>query len=129
MPLPPRTILLVEDDPDTRDIYGVMLRYTGFQVLEAVNGVQALDLARRHLPDLIVMDLGLPIVDGWEATAALKGDLDTAGIPVLVATVHIQEAYRSRAEAAGCDGFLEKPCPPQRLFREVERFLQRQAVG
>jgi CheY-like chemotaxis protein len=119
--MPPRTILLVEDDEDSRTVYRSMLRYHGYLVLEAMDGAEGIRLAQEHRPDAIVMDLGLPVLDGWSATEALKRSPDTAAIPVVAVTVHVQETYRSRCAAVGCDSFLEKPCPPGRLLDEIER--------
>lgn len=118
-----RTVLLVEDHRDSRDIYGTILRHSGYRVLEAADGEECILLAQRHTPDVIVMDLGLPWVDGWHATETLKADPATAAIPVLAVSVHLQEMDRSRARAAGCSGFLPKPCTPGRLLGEVSRIL------
>lgn len=123
--MPEPTILLVEDDPDSRDIYTTVLRHSGFRVLEAADGQEGLELARTHAPSLIVMDLGLPRVDGWRATELLKMDPATRHIPVVAVTVHAQDFYRGRAELAGCDGFIDKPCAPTNLIREIRRLLER----
>ena len=118
-----KTVLLVEDDRDSRVVYGMVLRHAGFRVVEAGDGEEGILLARRHNPDVIVMDLGLPRVDGWTATAALKADPATAGIPVVAVTVHVQDFYRGRAELVGCHSFLDKPCSPSRLMGEISRIL------
>lgn len=119
-----KTVLLVEDDRDSRQIYGAVLRHAGFRVVEAADGGEGILLARRHRPDVIVMDLGLPLVDGWTATEVLKQDPTTSGIPVVAVTVHVQDFYRGRAQVVGCDSFLDKPCSPTRLIGEVRRVLQ-----
>ena len=121
-----RTILLVEDDCDSREVYSSVLRYAGFSVLEATHGREGIELARVRRPDVIVMDLALPQVDGWQATETLKSDPATAAIPVIAITVHAQDFYRGRAQAAGCDSFLAKPCSPTRLLGEITRVLDEQ---
>lgn len=118
-----KTVLLVEDDRDSRQIYGTVLRHAGFRVVEATNGGEGILLAQRHRPDVIVMDLGLPQVDGWTATEALKRDPATSQIPVVAVTVHVQDFYRGRAQMVGCDSFLHKPCSPTRLIGEIRRIL------
>ena len=119
-----KTILLIEDDPDSREVYGAVLRHSGYRILEARNGEEGIFLARQHCPDLIVMDLGLPLIDGLQATEVLKGDPATRGIPVVAMSVHVQEFYRGRASAVGCESFLDKPCDPKRLVGEITRVLQ-----
>jgi two-component system, cell cycle response regulator DivK len=119
----PRTILLVDDDPDSRYVYGAMLRHRGYEVVEATDGAEGIRLARERAPDLIVMDLGLPGMDGWDATAAIRRDATVGRTPVLALTVHTYGTHRVRARAAGCDGFIEKPCTPHDLVREIERHL------
>lgn len=118
-----KKVLLIEDDPDSRSIYGTVLRTAGFAVLEARDGEEGVQLAQDHLPDLIVMDLGLPGVDGFTATETIRGSFPTSHIPVVVITVHVQDFYRGRAAAIGCDSFLEKPCRPDELLDEVARIL------
>lgn len=82
-------------------------------------------MAREIRPDLILMDLGLPGVDGWRATEMLKGDPETSSIPVIAVTVHVHETDRAAAESSGCDSFMPKPCSPTSLCVEVERMLAR----
>lgn len=117
------TILLIEDDRDSRYVYGTALRRAGYEVMEATDGAEGILLARRHQPNLIVMDLGLPQVDGWSATATLKSDPATSDIPVVAVTVHVQAIERERARGVGCDSFLDKPCSPTRLVGEITRVL------
>ena len=123
-PVHQKTILLIEDDADSREVYGAVLRHSGYRILEAKNGEEGISLARQHGPDLIVMDLGLPLLDGLQATEVLKSDPATRGIPVVAMSVHVQEFYRGRAGAVGCESFLDKPCEPKRLVGEVARVLQ-----
>lgn len=117
------TVLLIEDDRDSREVYGSMLRHSGYRVLDATDGIEGVLLAQRHQPHLIVMDLGLPRVDGWTATDTLKSDPATRHIPVVALTVHLQAFEREHAESVGCDSFLEKPCSPSRLVGEIARIL------
>jgi two-component system cell cycle response regulator DivK len=113
------TVLLVEDNDDNRVIYRTMLEHEGYRVLEAVDGEEALRRAREDHPDLILMDISIPILNGWEATRILKADAATAKIPVIALTAHALSGDRSMAEEVGCDGYLPKPVPPQRVAAEV----------
>lgn len=116
-------ILLVEDYADAREMYRAYLSYAGFRVETAGNGFEAIDKARALLPDLVLMDLSLPALDGWEATRQLKQDELTTRIPVIALTAHTLAADVERARAAGCDGFIEKPCLPEQILLEVTRYL------
>ena len=115
------SILLVEDNEDNRIIYATALRYAGFEVIEAITGTQAIALAREWLPDLILMDIAIPEIDGWEATAMLKGTADTRHIPIIAVTAHVLPGDAERSIAAGCDGYLAKPISPASLIAEVDR--------
>lgn len=117
------TILLVEDNPDNRTIYGTILRHFGYTVAEAETGEDGVRMAREILPALILMDVAMPGMDGWEATSILKGDAATAAIPVIALTAHAMSEDRRRAEEVGCDGYLSKPVEPRRVVQEVERLL------
>ena len=116
-------ILLVDDFRDNREMYAEYLANSGFAVEEAENGQEALDKAFARRPDLVVMDLSLPGIDGWEATRRLKTDERTAGVPVVVVTGHALERLALAAKEAGCDRFLTKPCLPQVLLEEIRRTL------
>jgi two-component system, cell cycle response regulator DivK len=116
-------VLLVEDYEDAREMYRDYLVYAGFEVETAENGLEAIDKARSLAPDLILMDLALPILDGWEATRRLKADARTATIKVVALSAHAMSAEERRAAAAGCDGFIAKPCLPQDLVEHVARHL------
>src|SRR6185312_5317175 len=98
------TVLLVEDNEDNRIIYATALRYAGYEVLEAITGTEGVALARTHLPDLILMDISIPEIDGWEATAILKADPSTQHIPIVAVTAHALPGDRQRSVDAGCDG-------------------------
>jgi len=119
------TVLLVEDNEDNRIIYATALRYAGYDVLEAITGTEGVALARQQLPDLILMDISIPEIDGWEATAILKADSATRGIPILAVTAHALPGDRQRSIDAGCDGYLAKPITPAMLIAEVDRRLGR----
>ena len=116
---PPTLVLLVDDYPDNRDIYVQFLTYSGLRVEEAENGHQALDKAFELHPDVIVMDLSLPGLDGWEATRRLKNDPRTRDIPVIALTGHALAGHSKGALDAGCDAFITKPCLPERLLDEI----------
>jgi len=117
-------VLLVDDYPDNRDIYVQFLTYSGMQVEEAENGHQALDKAFALHPDVIVMDLSLPALDGWEAPRRLKDDPRTRDIPVIALTGHALAGHSKGALDAGCDAFITKPCLPERLLDEIRAILE-----
>lgn len=119
----PPLILLVDDYEDARVMYGHFLRMSGFEPLEASTGEEALELAYARLPDLILLDMSLPGIDGWEVTAQLKRSATTKHIPIVALTAHALQSERLRTERAGCDGFLAKPCAPPDLLAEITRLL------
>jgi len=116
-------ILLVDDFPDNREMYALYLDYAGYEVAEAATGYEALARAFERAPDLIVMDLSLPGLDGWEATRRLKSDPRTKQIPVLALTGHAMEGFSQGARDAGCDAFVTKPCLPEELVVEIRALL------
>jgi two-component system cell cycle response regulator DivK len=116
-------ILVVEDQEELRRLYVEQLALSGFEVIEASNGVDAIAHTSTHSPDVVLMDLSLPILDGWEATRRLKADARTAHIPVVALTAHDGSGELQRATRAGCDWFVPKPCPPHALITEVRRVL------
>ncbi len=118
-------VLVVDDFTDGRDLVCVALASAGFSTVEATNGQDALDRARELLPDLIVLDLALPIVDGWEVARRLKADPTTAYLPIVGFTAHAERAPLQRAWDAGCDLVLTKPCQPRALVDEVSRLIAR----
>jgi two-component system, cell cycle response regulator DivK len=122
-PKPP-LILVVDDFADNREMYSQFLAFSGFQVAEAQNGHEALEKAFDLRPDLIVMDLSLPGLDGWEATRRLKADDRTRGIPVIALTGHALAGHSKGAMDAGCDAFITKPCLPERLMEEIKSMLK-----
>ncbi|HEY5619306.1 MAG TPA: response regulator [Vicinamibacterales bacterium] len=116
-------ILVVDDYEDAREMYAEYLRFCGFRVAEARNGNEALEQAFMLMPDLILMDLSLPGMDGWEATRQLKSDERTRNIPVVALTGHALAGASEGAKRAGCDSFVTKPCLPDDLVVEVRRML------
>ncbi len=119
-----KLILVVDDVADNRDMYAQFLSYKGFQVALAGDGQEGFDKALQLLPDLIVMDLSLPVMDGWEAIRQLKRNQSTKPIPVIALTAHAQEDVAGGAREAGCDGFLTKPCPPDELVKKIIAMLE-----
>jgi CheY-like chemotaxis protein len=116
-------ILVVDDYQDAREMYAEYLQFSGFRVAEARNGNEAVTQAFSLLPDLILMDLSLPGMDGWEATRLLKADDRTKHIPVVALTGHALAGASEGAKKAGCDSFVTKPCLPDDLVIEVRRML------
>ena len=123
MPPVSRTILLVEDHEDNRIVYTTILEHVGYTVLLAGDGAEGVRLAREKSPDLVLMDVSIPVMDGWTATATLKADPATASIPIVALTAHALAGDRERAAEVGCDGYLAKPVEPRRVLEEVRRFL------
>ena len=121
-PARPR-VLLVDDYPDAREMYSEYLQFSGFDVVEAANGIEALASALERTPDIILMDLSLPVMDGWEATRRLKADDRTASIPVVALTGHALAGISEGAKRAGCDAFVTKPCLPEDLVKEIRKVL------
>lgn len=116
-------LLLVEDNEDNRIIYSTVLRHIGYTVIEALDGVQAIALARSELPDLILMDISIPEVDGWEATRILRADPATRDIPIIALTAHALADDRERATAVGFTSYLAKPVEPRTVAAEVRRWI------
>ena len=118
-----KTLLLVEDNEDNRIIYSTVLRHIGYEVIEAHDGVQAVALARSRLPDLVLMDISIPELDGWEATRILRADPATRHIPIIALTAHALADDRERAQAVGFSAYLAKPVEPRAVAAEVARWL------
>ena len=117
-------ILVVDDYQDAREMYAEYLQFSGFRVAEARNGNEAVAQAFSLRPDLILMDLSLPGMDGWDATRVLKADERTKHIPVVALTGHALAGASEGARKAGCDSFVTKPCLPDDLVVEVRRMLE-----
>ncbi|HET7460302.1 MAG TPA: response regulator [Longimicrobium sp.] len=123
------TIVLIEDDEASQYFYGTLLRRQGYTVRSARFGKTGLKAVRDDPPDVVVLDLGLPELDGFQVLRELKGDPATRHVPVIVVTVHVYEHDREAAMAAGCDEFLAKPLPPSELLAAVQRTLERCGAG
>lgn len=124
-----KTIVMVEDNPDNRRIYSILLEHSGYEVMQAEDAESGLALVALCRPDLVLMDISLPRMDGYEATARLKEDPLTAGIPVVALTAHAFDEDRRRAWDVGFDGYLTKPVGPRRVLQEVERLLRDDAAA
>ncbi|RRR72560.1 MAG: response regulator [Candidatus Viridilinea halotolerans] len=121
-------ILLVEDNEMNRDMLSRRLKRKGYEIVIAVDGAQGLAMARTEQPDLILMDMSLPIVDGWEATRTLRADATSiATVPIIALTAHAMSGDYERCLAAGCDDYDTKPVELERLLAKIERLLQRVA--
>lgn len=116
-------MLVVEDYQDAREMYAAYLQFSGFRVEEATNGYEAIEKTISLMPDIILMDLALPKMDGWEATRRLKMDERTRGIPIVALTGHALAGHAEGARQAGCDAFVTKPCLPDALVAEIRRML------
>jgi two-component system cell cycle response regulator DivK len=117
-------ILVVEDFEDAREMYREYLEFSGFRVETACDGRAAIETARRINPDLVLMDLSLPGIDGWEATRMLKSDPATSHLLIVALSAHALAPEGERARAVGCDGFIAKPCLPTDLVAEIVRYLK-----
>jgi len=116
-------ILIVEDNEMNRDMLSRRLERRGFAVVMAVDGQQGVDMARSEKPDLVLMDMSLPVMDGWTATQTIKGDAELKAIPVIALTAHAMEGDREKAMAAGCDDYDTKPIELPRLLEKIGKFL------
>jgi CheY-like chemotaxis protein len=116
-------ILLVEDNEMNRDMLSRRLTRNGYEIVIAVNGQEGVDMAVSAQPDLILMDLSLPVIDGWEATRQVKANPATAKIPVIALTAHAMAQDKEKAMAAGCDDFDTKPVELQRLLDKIKALL------
>jgi len=117
------TILIIEDNEMNRDMLSRRLERRGYDVLLAVDGQTGVAVARARTPDLILMDMSLPVVDGWEATRQLKGDRVLQNIPIIALTAHAMANDRDKALAAGCDDYDTKPIELPRLLAKIEALL------
>ena len=122
-------ILLVEDNEMNRDMLSRRLNRRGFEVLIAEDGGLAVSMTKTERPDLVLMDMSLPVIDGWEATRRLKADPETAGIPIIALTAHAMESDRERALEVGCDDYDSKPVDLPRLLGKIETLLGNNGGG
>jgi two-component system, cell cycle response regulator DivK len=118
-----KRILVVEDQQDNRQILRDLLSAAGFEMTEAENGQEALDTIAKSRPDLILMDIQLPVMDGYEATRRIKADPALKSIPIIVVTSYALSGDESKARAAGCDAYITKPYSPRQLLAKVREFL------
>jgi CheY-like chemotaxis protein len=116
-------ILLVEDNEMNRDMLSRRLERRGYEVVLAVDGESGVEMAGRHAPDLVLMDMSLPVMDGWEATRRLKSEPATRRIPVIALTAHAMSSDRQQALDAGCDDYDTKPVDLERLLGKIEALL------
>jgi CheY-like chemotaxis protein len=121
-------ILLVEDNEMNRDMLSRRLERRGYQISMAVDGQQGVEMARSEAPDLILMDMSLPVLDGWAATRQLKAAPETRGIPIIALTAHALVGDRDKALEAGCDDYDSKPIELPRLLEKIEALLPREAA-
>ena len=120
-----KRILVIEDQEDNRAILRDLLSSAGFSVLEAVNGAEGVMKARSELPDLILMDIQMPVIDGYEATRRIKADAATASIPIIAVTSYALSGDEVRAREAGCNGYVAKPFSPRQLLGQIRGFLDK----
>lgn len=116
-------VLIVDDFEDNRVMYVEYLQFQGFRVAEAVNGQEAIEQTQKLMPVVIVMDLSLPVMDGWEATRRIKADPKTKHIVVIALTGHAEPAHAKKARDAGCDDFIAKPCLPEALVARIREHV------
>ena len=117
-------ILVVEDNQDNRELVVKVLKINGYHVIEAVDGEEAIEKTRAENPDLILMDLFIPKIDGYEVTRRLKRDIDLKSIPIIALTAHAMKGDMEVALAAGCDGYIPKPIDVRELPKQIEHFLK-----
>ena len=118
-----KLVLLVEDNEDNRDIYTTLLRHVGYEVLEAVDGEHALELAEQRTPDLVLLDISLPKLDGWQVARRLKSGELTCKVPIAALTAHAYQADRETAAAIGFDAYLAKPVEPRDVYACVKQLI------
>ena len=118
-------VLVVDDFEDNRAMYAEYLQFQGFRVAEAVNGEEAIEQTLKLMPAVVVMDLSLPVIDGWEATRRLKANPKTKHIVIIALTGHAEAAHAKKARDAGCDDFIAKPCLPDELVVKVREHVAR----
>jgi CheY-like chemotaxis protein len=123
--LPLAKILLVEDNEMNRDMLSRRLQRKGYEVVMAEDGRQGVDLARKETPDVILLDMSLPVVDGWQAAREIRAQAETRGIPIIALTAHAMSGDREKALEAGCDDYDTKPVEMPRLLGKIETLLAR----
>jgi len=121
--MPAPTVLYIEDDFQNRVLVRRVLEASGFSILEAENGTTGLQVAQKHVPDLILIDINLPEMDGYEVTSRLKGMAALAHVPIVALTANVMKGDREKTLAAGCDGYIQKPIDVDLLPEQINRFL------
>ena len=116
-------VLIVDDDPNSMKLTYDLLNVCGYTTLAAVNGLQAVEMAKSHIPDLILMDIQLPLMDGLSATRLIKADIATRDIPIIAATAYAMKGDEEKVIEAGCSGYITKPIDIQVLLSTVDRYL------
>jgi two-component system cell cycle response regulator DivK len=119
-----KRILVVEDQEDNRQILRDLLASTDYEIMEAENGLEALAAVAKHRPDLILMDIQLPIIDGYEATRRIKADPELRSIPIIAVTSYALSGDEAKAREAGCDAYVPKPYSPRQLLEKINGFLK-----
>jgi two-component system cell cycle response regulator DivK len=119
-----KRILVIEDTEDNRRIFRDLLTHAGFELIEAVDGQEGVAMAIEQRPDLILMDIQLPIIDGYEATRRIKADPASRNIPIIAVTSYALSGDEAKARAAGCDGYIAKPFSPRQILATVRDFLR-----
>jgi two-component system cell cycle response regulator DivK len=119
-----KRILVIEDTEDNRRIFRDLLTHAGFELIEAVDGQEGVAMAIAQRPDLILMDIQLPIIDGYEATRRIKADPASRDIPIIAVTSYALSGDEAKARAAGCDGYIAKPFSPRQILATVRDFLR-----
>jgi two-component system cell cycle response regulator DivK len=118
-----KRILVIEDQEDNRTILRDLLSAAGYELIEAADGEEGVALAAREKPDLILMDIQLPVIDGYEATRRIKGNADLKSTPIIAVTSYALSGDEAKARAAGCDGYVTKPFSPRELLAKVREYL------
>jgi two-component system, cell cycle response regulator DivK len=118
-----KRILIVEDQEDNRAILRDVLSTAGYELIEATNGQEGVELAQQERPDLILMDIQLPVIDGYEATRRIKGDAALGAIPIIAVTSYALSGDEAKARSAGCDGYVTKPFSPRQLLAKLREYL------
>ena len=118
-----RRILVVEDTEDNRQIIRELLSSVGYELIEAVDGASGVALAQKERPDLILMDIQLPVIDGYEATRQIRAAPGLAKVPIIAVTSYALSGDEAKTRAAGCDGYVAKPFSPRQLLAKIREFL------
>jgi CheY-like chemotaxis protein len=120
-----KVVLIVEDDLKSLKLFRDLLQASGYTILEATNGKKAIELAREKKPDLILMDIQMPVMDGFEATKILKADAETRNIPIIVLTSYAMKEDDEKIREAGCDAYISKPIDTKEFLKKVAEYLSR----